>query len=161
VGLYGATGGRLFAAGQAGDRFAVRNSGAIAVIEGAGNHCCEYMTGGIVVVLGRAGRNLGAGMSNGVAYVLDEGRTLHERHNPDMVELLDLDAEDATVLLRLVREHEEKTTSPRARAVLVDWERHRPLFRKVAPKGAAPYVAVIRTAYLQSRPAEPEPALTR
>jgi glutamate synthase domain-containing protein 3 len=160
--LYGATAGRLFAAGQAGDRFAVRNSGAIAVIEGAGNHCCEYMTGGIVVVLGRAGRNLGAGMSNGVAYVLDEGRTLHERHNPDMVELLDLDAEDEAVLLRLVREHEEKTTSPRARGILVEWERHRPLFRKVAPKGAAPYVAVIRTAYLQSRPpADREAALTR
>ena len=159
--LYGATGGRLFAAGQAGDRFAVRNSGAIAVIEGAGNHCCEYMTGGIVVVLGRAGRNLGAGMSNGVAYVLDEGRTLHERYNPDMVELVDLDAEDDDVLLRLVREHEERTTSPRARAILVDWERYRPLFRKVAPRGAASYVAVIRTAYLQSRPAEREAALTR
>jgi glutamate synthase domain-containing protein 3 len=159
--LYGATGGRLFAAGQAGDRFAVRNSGAIAVIEGAGNHCCEYMTGGIVVVLGRAGRNLGAGMSNGVAYVLDEGRTLHERHNPDMVELADLDAEDEDVLLRLVREHEERTTSPWARAILVDWARYRPLFRKVAPRGAAPDVAVIRTAYLQSRPAEREGALTR
>src|SRR6185295_944102 len=73
--LYGATAGKLFAAGQAGDRFAVRNSGAIAVIEGAGNHCCEYMTGGIVVVLGRAGRNFAAGMSNGVAYVMDEAGT--------------------------------------------------------------------------------------
>jgi glutamate synthase domain-containing protein 3 len=160
--LYGATAGRLFAAGQTGDRFGVRNCGAIAVIEGAGNHCCEYMTGGIVVVLGRAGRNLGAGMSNGVAYVLDEGRTLHERHNPDMVELTDLDAEDEEVVLRLVREHEEKTTSPRARGVLVDWERHRPLFRKVAPKGAAEYVAVIRSAYLQNRaPSGREPALAR
>ncbi len=152
--LYGATGGQVFAAGQAGDRFAVRNSGAIAVIEGAGNRCCEYMTGGIVVVLGRAGRNLGAGMSNGVAYVLDEGRTLHERHNPDMVELVDLDDQDAEVVLRLVREHEEKTTSPRARAILVDWNRHRPLFRKVAPKGAAGFVAVIRAAYLGRGEAE-------
>ena len=79
--LYGATAGKLFAAGQAGDRFAVRNSGAVAVIEGAGNHCCEYMTGGIVVVLGRAGRNFGAGMSNGVAYVLDESRSLETRVN--------------------------------------------------------------------------------
>ncbi|MDL1952377.1 glutamate synthase subunit alpha, partial [Acidobacteria bacterium ACD] len=70
--LYGATGGLLLAAGQAGDRFAVRNSGAVAVVEGAGNHACEYMTGGLVAVLGRAGRNFGAGMSNGVAYVLDE-----------------------------------------------------------------------------------------
>ncbi|HET8624160.1 MAG TPA: hypothetical protein VFM14_11395, partial [Gemmatimonadales bacterium] len=159
--LYGATGGRLFAAGQAGDRFAVRNSGALAVIEGAGNHCCEYMTGGIVVLLGRAGRNLGAGMSNGVAYVLDEGRTLHERHNPDMVELTDLDPEDEDVVLRLVREHEEKTTSPRARGILVDWERHRSLFRKVSPRGAAAYVAVIRSAYLrQGQTGLPEPVLT-
>src|SRR6185503_2171306 len=70
--LYGATAGTLLAAGQAGDRFAVRNSGAVAVIEGAGNHCCEYMTGGIVAVLGRVGRNFGAGMSNGLAYVLDD-----------------------------------------------------------------------------------------
>jgi glutamate synthase domain-containing protein 3 len=158
--LYGATRGRLFAAGQAGDRFAVRNSGAIAVIEGAGNHCCEYMTGGIVVVLGRAGRNLGAGMSNGVAYVLDEGRTLHERHNPDMVELADLDPEDEEVVLQLVREHEEKTTSPRARGILVDWARHRTLFRKVAPRGAGAYVAVIRSAYLRrGETGLPEPAL--
>ncbi len=80
--LYGATAGKLFAAGQAGDRFAVRNSGAVAVIEGAGNHCCEYMTGGIVVVLGRAGRNFGAGMSNGVAYVMDEARHLREPGQP-------------------------------------------------------------------------------
>ena len=89
--LYGATAGKLFAAGQAGDRFAVRNSGAVAVIEGAGNHCCEYMTGGIVVVLGRAGRNFGAGMSNGVAYVLDEAGTFETRVNKDMVELVTLD----------------------------------------------------------------------
>jgi glutamate synthase domain-containing protein 3 len=157
--LYGATSGRLFAAGQAGDRFGVRNSGAIAVIEGAGNHCCEYMTGGIVVILGRAGRNLGAGMSNGVAYVLDEGRTLHERYNPDMVELVDLDGEDEAVLLRLIREHEEKTTSPRARGMLVEWDRHRNLFRKVAPRGAGPYVAAIRSAYLQGETGFPVPAL--
>jgi glutamate synthase domain-containing protein 3 len=110
--LYGATGGRLYAAGQAGDRFAVRNSGAIAVIEGAGNHCCEYMTGGIVAVLGRAGRNFGAGMSNGVAYVLDEAGTFETRLNRDMVDAEALDEEDIAVLRRLVREHEEKTASP-------------------------------------------------
>ncbi|MGH7497579.1 MAG: glutamate synthase large subunit, partial [Gemmatimonadales bacterium] len=113
--LYGATAGKLFAAGQAGDRFAVRNSGAVAVIEGAGNHCCEYMTGGIVVVLGRAGRNFGAGMSNGVAYVLDESGSLESRVNQDMVEVTALDEQDAELLQRLVREHEEKTVSPRAR----------------------------------------------
>jgi len=159
--LYGATGGKLFAAGQAGDRFAVRNSGAIAVVEGAGNHCCEYMTSGIVVVLGRAGRNLGAGMSNGVAYVLDEPRTLHERVNFDMVDVVDLDPEDEEVLRRLVREHEEKTTSARARTILVEWERFRPLFRKIAPKGADGYMAATRAAYLQGSAPEPELALAR
>jgi glutamate synthase (NADPH/NADH) large chain/glutamate synthase (ferredoxin) len=159
--LYGATGGKLFAAGQAGDRFGVRNSGAIAVIEGAGNHCCEYMTGGIVVVLGRAGRNLGAGMSNGVAYVLDESRTLHERVNFDMVDLEELDGEDEAVLRRLVREHEEKTTSPRARTLLVEWAHYLPLFRKVAPKGAEAFVAAARSAYLQGASTEAEPLLAR
>ena len=159
--LYGATGGKLFAAGQAGDRFAVRNSGAIAVVEGAGNHCCEYMTSGIVVVLGRAGRNLGAGMSNGVAYVLDEPGTLLERVNLDMVDVVDLDAEDEDVLRRLVREHEEKTTSPRARTILVEWDQYRPLFRKIAPKGAEAYMAATRAAYLQGSQPEPELALAR
>jgi len=159
--LYGATGGKLFAAGQAGDRFAVRNSGAIAVVEGAGNHCCEYMTSGIVVVLGRAGRNLGAGMSNGVAYVLDETDSLHERVNLEMVDLVELDSIDEEMVRRLVREHEEKTTSPRARTVLVEWERFRPLFRKVAPRGAEIYVAATRAAYLQGSLPEPELALAR
>ena len=159
--LYGATGGKLFAAGQAGDRFGVRNSGAIAVIEGAGNHCCEYMTGGIVVLLGRAGRNLGAGMSNGVAYVLDETQTLHERVNFDMVDLEALDGEDEEVLRRLVREHEEKTTSPRARTLLVEWARYLPLFRKVAAKGAEAFVAATRSAYLQGASIEAEPLLAR
>ena len=148
--LYGATGGRLYAAGQAGDRFAVRNSGAIAVIEGAGNHCCEYMTGGIVVVLGRAGRNFGAGMSNGVAYVLDEAGTFHARVNQDMVTLEQLEDEDEQVLNRLVHEHEERTASPRARQILVDWENTRRLFRRVVPTGGAALVSTTRTAYLRS-----------
>jgi glutamate synthase (ferredoxin) len=159
--LYGATGGKLFAAGQAGDRFAVRNSGAIAVIEGAGNHCCEYMTSGIVVVLGRAGRNFAAGMSNGVAYVLDEAGTFAGRLNHDMVELTVLDAPDIELLHRLVREHEERTASPRARTILVQWEHFLPLFRKVAPKGAEAYVAATREAYLASERAEVQPALAR
>ena len=159
--LYGATGGKLFAAGQAGDRFAVRNSGAIAVIEGAGNHCCEYMTSGIVVVLGRAGRNFAAGMSNGVAYVLDEAGTFAGRLNHDMVELTVLDAPDIELLHRLVREHEERTASPRARTILVQWEHFLPLFRKVAPKGAEAYVAATRVAYLASERAEVQPALAR
>ncbi len=159
--LYGATGGKLFAAGQAGDRFAVRNSGAVAVIEGAGNHCCEYMTGGIVVVLGRAGRNFGAGMSNGLAYVLDEAGTFAGRLNGDMVELRELDGEDVDLLRKLIHEHEEKTVSARARNVLVRWEEYRPLFKKVVPKGAAALVDVIRTRYMESAQAEPELSLER
>jgi glutamate synthase (NADPH/NADH) large chain/glutamate synthase (ferredoxin) len=159
--LYGATGGKLFAAGQAGDRFAVRNSGAVAVIEGAGNHCCEYMTGGIVAVLGRAGRNFGAGMSNGVAYVMDEAGTLGSRLNHELVELSTLEDEDVEVLQRLIREHEEKTVSPRARTLLVRWDEHLPLFRKVAPKGASAQVAATRVAYLRSPQVEAEALLAR
>ncbi len=153
--LYGATAGKLFAAGQAGDRFAVRNSGAVAVIEGAGNHCCEYMTGGIVVVLGRAGRNFGAGMSNGVAYVLDESRSLETRVNRDMVEVTATDEQDLELLQRLIREHEEKTVSPRARTILVQWQDFAPLFRKVSPTGGVGLVEAAREAYLQA-PAERE-----
>ncbi|MBA3659271.1 MAG: glutamate synthase large subunit, partial [Gemmatimonadales bacterium] len=148
--LYGATGGKLFAAGQAGDRFAVRNSGAVAVIEGAGNHCCEYMTGGIVAVLGRAGRNFGAGMSNGVAYVLDEIGTFESRLNRDMVDMASLEPQDGELLLRLIREHEEKTNSPRARMMLVEWAEYLPLFRKVMPRGTPASVVATREAYLQS-----------
>jgi glutamate synthase domain-containing protein 3 len=159
--LYGATGGKLFAAGQAGDRFAVRNSGAVAVIEGAGNHCCEYMTGGIVAVLGRAGRNFAAGMSNGVAYVMDEAGTFGSRVNHDMVEVTDLDHVDSELLHRLVREHEEKTVSARARALLVHWNEYLPKFRKVVPRGAAAQVDGIRTAYLSSPARDEEAVLAR
>ncbi len=158
--LYGATAGKLFAAGQAGDRFAVRNSGAVAVIEGAGNHCCEYMTGGIVVVLGRAGRNFGAGMSNGVAYVMDETGAFEGRVNPDMVDVASLDVEDAELLQRLIHEHEEKTVSPRARTILVQWSDYLPLFKKVAPKGAFGLVAAAREAYLRT-PIEQDRELAR
>jgi glutamate synthase domain-containing protein 3 len=159
--LYGATGGKLFAAGQAGDRFAVRNSGAVAVIEGAGNHCCEYMTGGIVAVLGRAGRNFGAGMSNGVAYVMDEAGTFASRVNHDLVELSALEAEDFELLTRLIREHEEKTVSPRARTILVRWNDYASLFRKVAPKGAVAQVAATRVAYLSAPQGDAEAMLAR
>jgi glutamate synthase (ferredoxin) len=159
--LYGATAGKLFAAGQAGDRFAVRNSGAVAVIEGAGNHCCEYMTGGIVVVLGRAGRNFGAGMSNGVAYVVDEAGSFETRMNPELVELSELDAHDEVLVRRLVREHEEKTASPRARRILVHWEQFLPMFRKVAPRNAAQLVAAARDAYLRAATDEAELVLAR
>jgi glutamate synthase (NADPH/NADH) large chain/glutamate synthase (ferredoxin) len=140
--LYGATAGSLFAAGRAGDRFAVRNSGAIAVIEGAGDHCCEYMTAGTVVVLGAVGRNFGAGMSNGIAYVLDEAETFALRCNQDMVAVGGLDEEDEALVQRLIREHAAKTGSARARQLLDAWEHYRPLFRKVAPRTPTPAAPV-------------------
>jgi glutamate synthase (ferredoxin) len=159
--LYGATAGKLFAAGQAGDRFAVRNSGAFAVIEGAGNHCCEYMTGGIVAVLGRAGRNFGAGMSNGIAYVLDEAGSFPNRVNHELVELGELDAGDIDLLRRLIRDHEEKTVSPRARTILVRWEEFLPLFRRVSPKARMHQLGAIRESYLEAERGESDQLLAR
>ena len=145
--LYGATSGRLFAAGSAGDRFAVRNSGAVAVIEGAGDHCCEYMTGGVVVVLGPVGRNLGAGMSNGVAYVLDEDKVpLAARCNPDMVVVSELDAADERRLQTLIRQHYQKTGSRRARAILSGWAVYRAFFKKVSPPPPPPPAPVAAAA---------------
>jgi len=135
--LYGATSGRLFAAGSAGDRFAVRNSGAVAVIEGAGDHCCEYMTGGVVVVLGPVGRNFAAGMSNGIAYVLDERGLLESHCNLEMVAVSGLNSMDERVLRKLVQQHFHKSGSARARLILAHWEAYRSLFRKVAPPAAA------------------------
>jgi len=133
--LYGATSGRLYAAGAAGDRFAVRNSGVVAVIEGAGDHCCEYMTGGVVVVLGPVGRNFGAGMSNGLAYVLDERGVLESRCNLEMVAVTGLNSMDERALRKLVQQHYHKTGSARARLILAQWDAYRQLFRKVAPPG--------------------------
>lgn len=144
--LYGATSGLLLAAGQAGDRFAVRNAGAIAVVEGAGNHCCEYMTGGLVTVLGRAGRNFGAGMSNGIAYVLDETGTQHARVNDELVSLEPLEDADEELVLRLLRLHEERTASPRARAMLDSWNEWRSAFRRVAPRGNTALIEATRAA---------------
>ncbi|HYK82598.1 MAG TPA: glutamate synthase large subunit [Gemmatimonadales bacterium] len=149
--LYGATAGGLFAAGRAGDRFAVRNSGATAVIEGAGAHCCEYMTAGIVVVLGPVGRNFGAGMSNGQAFVLDEREVLALRCNPEMVTLAPLDDADEALVLGLVREHVLRTGSARARAILAAWHRYRPLFRKVAPPAPTLPLAAVAPATVAVR----------
>src|SRR2546425_1248482 len=144
--LYGATAGKLFAAGRVGDRFAVRNSGAIAVIEGAGAHCCEYMTAGVVVVLGPVGRNFAAGMSNGVAYVLDDTETFSARCNTDMVTVRALEPSDEQVVLELVTEHVAKTGSSKGRAILDSWDRYGPVFRKVAPHAApAPVAAPAET----------------
>jgi glutamate synthase domain-containing protein 3 len=131
--LYGATGGRAFVRGLAGERFAVRNSGALAVVEGVGDHGCEYMTGGRAVVLGPTGRNFAAGMSGGIAYVLDEDGTFAERCNPGLVGLDEVDDFDAIELRDLIAEHERRTDSPVARRVLAEWDALRPRFVKVFP----------------------------
>jgi glutamate synthase (NADPH/NADH) large chain len=160
--LYGAIEGECYFRGVAGERFAVRNSGAIAVIEGAGDHCCEYMTGGIVVVLGRTGRNFAAGMSGGIAYVLDEDGTFETRCNMAMIELEPMPEEqeisarvyhqandlgthgrvevledmtryDEERLHLLVTRHARLTGSARASAILRQWKSYYPLFRKVMP----------------------------
>jgi glutamate synthase (ferredoxin) len=120
--LYGATGGQLFCAGRAGERFAVRSSGAVAVVEGVGDHACEYMTGGAVVVLGPVGRNMAAGMSGGEAYVLDRVGDLPARVNPQLVELRRPTAGQLPSLRRLIERHALATGSPRATAILEDWE---------------------------------------
>jgi len=151
--LYGATGGRLFAAGRAGDRFAVRNSGAVAVLEGAGNHCCEYMTAGVVVVLGPVGRNFGAGMSNGAAYVLDELGHFATRCNTDMASVRALDPADELLVRDLVREHAARTGSPRARALLDRWDRVGPLLRKLVPHTAPAAAAAPATSPAAAAPA--------
>jgi len=136
--LYGATGGRVFAAGRAGERFCVRNSGATAVVEGVGDHGCEYMTGGTVLVLGETGRNFGAGMTNGVAYVLDETGEFPTRLNDELVQCSRLmDADELSIVYELVREHFERTASRRAEAVLNLWDVHRGQFWKVAPRQAS------------------------
>ena len=160
--LYGAVEGECYFRGVAGERFAVRNSGAIAVVEGAGDHCCEYMTGGVVVVLGQTGRNFAAGMSGGIAYVLDEDDTFESRCNLSMVELGAVAAEeeaisrhyhqsgdldthgrvdvmedmsrfDAERLHQLITNHARYTSSKRAEAILATWTEYLPKFRKVMP----------------------------
>ena len=132
--LYGATSGEVFLAGVAGERFAVRNSGATAVVEGLGDHGCEYMTGGVVVILGATGYNFAAGMSGGVAYVYDESELFGTRCNLDMVDLESVwTPEDRALLKSLVQKHLEYTGSQRAAALLDDWEARLPLFVKVMP----------------------------
>jgi glutamate synthase (ferredoxin) len=135
VALYGATAGEVFLRGMAGERFAVRNSGVNAVVEGVGDHGCEYMTGGKVVVLGSAGRNFAAGMSGGIAYVLDEAGDFATRCNMQMVGLEKLeDAAEIEAIEQMVKKHAELTKSKRAFEVLARWEEIVPKFVKVMPK---------------------------
>jgi len=134
VALYGATSGAAFFRGVAGERFGVRNSGAVAVVEGTGDHGCEYMTGGRVVVIGKTGRNFGAGMSGGVAYVFDEDGTFRNHCNMEMVSLEPLEeAEDVGLVQGLLERHREYTGSTVAGALLVDWPAAAKRFLKVMP----------------------------
>ncbi len=160
--MYGAIAGECYFRGVAGERFAVRNSGAVAVVEGAGDHCCEYMTGGIVVVLGKTGRNFAAGMSGGIAYVLDEdggfeklcnlsmvelerivsedmmkSGTFHQTSEADAIGKVDVFAnllgEDVARLHTLISRHAKLAGSVKAEAILSDWKTYVPKFRKVMP----------------------------
>jgi len=133
VAFYGATSGTAYLRGMAGERFCVRNSGVTAVVEGIGDHGCEYMTGGTVVILGRVGRNFAAGMSGGVAYVLDADGDLAVRCNTEIVGLEKLDEADAATLKALVEKHVELTDSSLAKMMLINWQNVLPQFVKVMP----------------------------
>ena len=138
VALYGATAGEIFVRGMAGERFGVRNSGVNAVVEAVGDHGCEYMTGGRVVVLGRAGRNFAAGMSGGVAYVLDEAGDFASRCNMELVALEKLtDTDEIEEVWKLVQRHQAYTQSDRAAKILADWKNYVPKFVKVLPQDYA------------------------
>jgi len=139
--LYGATGGRLFIGGRVGERFAVRNSGATAVVEGTGDHACEYMTAGIVIILGSTGVNVGAGMTGGTLFVADA-----QSINSDSVIATELSADDEALLRKLLVAHEAATASGRARELLDDWARARAMFRRVVPVGTIEAQEVRRAA---------------
>lgn len=149
--LYGATGGALFAAGRAGERFAVRNSGAQAVVEGVGDHGCEYMTGGVAVILGETGRNFGAGMTGGLAFVYDPADALPGRYNPQLIALRRVRSTGQSVMLRsaeaslrsLIRQHYQLTASPRAKAILDDWDEGLGNFWLVLPKEAVAAIEAV------------------
>jgi glutamate synthase (NADPH/NADH) large chain len=132
--LYGATGGEFFASGRAGERFGIRNSGAVAVIEGAGQHLCEYMTRGEVVVLGPIGFNVGAGMTGGVLYILDENNRLAEHVNTGYVKIVDMEGQDKERLKSLIEAHYAHTQSPLAEEILFDFDKRVNFFKKVVPQ---------------------------
>jgi glutamate synthase (NADPH/NADH) large chain len=138
--LYGATGGQFYAAGRAGERFAVRNSGAVAVIEGTGDHCCEYMTDGVVAVLGRSGINFGAGLTGGFAYVLDLDRDFVDRYNHELIDIHRISPESMEAHLHHLRsmilEHVELTRSAWGETLLEDFRTFLPKFWLVKPKAA-------------------------
>jgi glutamate synthase domain-containing protein 3 len=132
--LYGATSGEAYFQGVAGERFCVRNSGASAVVEGVGDHGCEYMTGGTAIVLGKTGRNFAAGMSGGIAYVFDEDGSFASRVNPETVDLDPMTDEDFETVRRFVRRHRDYTRSRKADDILRKWDAVAAKFVKVFPR---------------------------
>ncbi|MBY0425644.1 MAG: glutamate synthase subunit alpha, partial [Cytophagales bacterium] len=134
VAFYGATSGEAYIRGLAGERFCVRNSGAKAVVEGVGDHGCEYMTGGLAVILGETGRNFAAGMSGGVAFVYDAYGKFDERCNKEMVDLEELDEEDRVLLKQMITNHLNYTKSDIADSILKNWEDALDKFIKVMPR---------------------------
>jgi glutamate synthase (NADPH/NADH) large chain/glutamate synthase (ferredoxin) len=149
VALYGAIAGEGYFYGMAGERFAVRNSGVQAVVEGVGDHGCEYMTGGVVVVLGKTGRNFAAGMSGGVAFVLDENGIFKHQCNLSMVELEPVkDPADQTLLRSLIERHQQYTGSRKAKKVLDEWSATLPKFLRVMP---VEYKRVLQQRKLQKK----------
>ena len=156
--LYGATGGEFFAAGRAGERFCVRNSGVTAVIEGVGDHGSEYMTGGVLLVLGNTGKNFGAGMTGGLAYVLDLDDSFPANVNPELVTIERLEAEsDIVTVKKLVYKHLERTESDRAKEILGDWQRYEPKFWKIRPI----HIPAVPKPVLTSEPAAEETPATK
>ena len=139
--LYGATAGELFAAGQAGERFAVRNSGATAVVEGCGSNCCEYMTGGLVAILGAIGDNFGAGFTGGQAFVFDRENLFEKRVNPETLHWQRVEHPHWQGVLReLVERHQKETQSRYAEMMLHDWARALPQFWQIVPKEYVKYL---------------------
>jgi glutamate synthase (NADPH) large chain len=143
--LFGATSGELYLRGRVGERFAARNSGALTVVEGVGDHACEYMTGGRVVVLGKTGRNIAAGMSGGIAFVLGLDA---KRVNAEMVELQRLEPEDLAWLRDVISRHAQYTGSSLATSILADWPRRSAQFTKIMPRD---YQRVLEATLLAKR----------
>nr|YP_009530795.1 glutamate synthase [Paulinella micropora]AXY63484.1 glutamate synthase [Paulinella micropora] len=143
--LYGATGGELFALGRAGERFGIRNSGAYSVVEGVGDHCCEYMTGGMVVILGSTGVNVSAGMTGGIVFILDEACSLEQRINPDNVTLFCLtNLKQEILLTQLIKAHLTATKSSKAANILRNWDQMKNKFKIVVPPSEEITVGIVR-----------------
>ena len=141
--LYGATGCKLFALGKSGERFAVRNSGATAVTEGSGDHCCEYMTGGKIIILGSTGRNIGAGMTGGIAYILDENDDLENKVNKEIVSIYKItNLKQEEILLEILNEYHAKTKSLKASKIIKSWPNFKEIFKIIVPPSEAEMLGI-------------------